>query len=83
MFQPGRVKDAFQVASTKSALTWKLTGNEVTASRDSKACGGSITVVKVLHPSDDPGRFHLEIDNVHRGRHRRLSVTAARPARSR
>ena len=63
MFQPGRVSDAFQVASTGRPLTWHLTGNEVTASKDSKpSCRGSITIVKVLHPSSDPGRFDLEID---------------------
>ena len=68
VFQPGRVTDAFQAASTGSALTWRLTGNRVTASRDSKpSCRGSITIVKVLHPSDDPGRFHLEIDGVTAG----------------
>jgi hypothetical protein len=64
VFQPGRVTDAFQVSSTGSPLTWKLTGNQVTATSDSKACQGSITVVKVLHPSDDPGRFNLKIDHV-------------------
>ena len=63
VFAPGRVEDAFQAASTGPALTWKLTGNRVTASKDSKpSCRGSITIVKVLHPSSDPGRFHLEID---------------------
>ena len=68
VFEPGRVKDAFQAASTGSALTWRLTGNRVTASRDSKpSCRGSITIVKVLHPSNDPGRFHLEIDGVTAG----------------
>jgi hypothetical protein len=64
VFQPGRVTDAFQVGSAGPPLTWKLTGNAVTAASDSKACGGSITVVKVLHPSDDPGRFNLKIDGV-------------------
>ena len=68
VFEPGRVKDVFQAASTGSALTWRLTGNRVTASRDSKpSCRGSITIVKVLHPSNDPGRFHLEIDGVTAG----------------
>ena len=32
VFEPGRVNDAFQAASTGSALTWRLTGNRVTAS---------------------------------------------------
>ncbi|HEX4525442.1 MAG TPA: hypothetical protein VH108_01720 [Gaiellaceae bacterium] len=67
VFQPGRVKDAFQVDSTGSALTWELTGNQVTAAGDSKPCQGSITIVKALHPSDDPGRFNLEIDGVTAG----------------
>ena len=68
VFQPGRVKDAFQAASTGPALTWKLTGNQVTASGDSKpSCRGSITIVKVLHPSSDPGRFHLKIDDATAG----------------
>ena len=33
VFEPGRVEDAFQAASTGPALTWRLTGNRVTASR--------------------------------------------------
>ncbi len=66
-FQPGRAQDAFQVEFDGSALTWKLTGNQVTASADSKSCAGegkgaSVTIVKVLNPTDDPGRFNLEID---------------------
>ncbi len=61
VFQPGRVTDAFQVTSDGAPLTWTLTGNQVTASSGSKACQGSITIVKVLHPSDDPGRFNLKI----------------------
>ena len=68
VFAAGPGEDAFQAASTGSALTWKLTGNRVTASSDSKpSCRGSITIVKVLHPSNDPGRFHLEIDGVTAG----------------
>lgn len=63
VFEPGRVSDAFQVTWTGRPLTWHLTGNEVTASKDSKpSCRGSITIVKVLHPSSDPGGFNLEID---------------------
>jgi uncharacterized repeat protein (TIGR01451 family) len=61
VFQPGRAKDAFQVGSDGAPLTWTLTGNQVTASADSEPCQGSVTIVKVLHPSDDPGRFNLEI----------------------
>jgi uncharacterized repeat protein (TIGR01451 family) len=65
VFQTGSVKDAFQVEFDGSALTWKLTGNQVTATGDSKPCEGqgSITINKVLRPSDDPGRFNLEIDS--------------------
>ncbi|HEU5211381.1 MAG TPA: DUF11 domain-containing protein [Gaiellaceae bacterium] len=63
VFEPGRVEDAFQVASTGPPVTWHLTGNQATATRDSKpSCRGSITIVKVLHPSSDPGRFNLEIN---------------------
>jgi Domain of unknown function DUF11 len=63
-FSPGRVRDAFQVESTGVDLTWKLTGNRATASRQSTECQASITIVKVLNPSRDPGRFALEIDGV-------------------
>jgi hypothetical protein len=63
-FAPGRVKDAFQVESEGGPLTWALTGNQVTASKDSRLCAGSLTVVKVLNPSDDAGRFNLEIGGV-------------------
>jgi hypothetical protein len=63
VFQPGRVSDAFQAASTSGApLTWTLTGNSVTASGDSTHCQGTITIVKVLNPSTDRGLFNLEID---------------------
>ena len=63
VFQPGRVSDAFQVASTGPPLTWQLTGNKVTASKDSKpSCQGSITIVKVLHRTTILRRFNLEID---------------------
>ena len=63
-FAPGRVRDAFQVESTGVDLTWRLTGNRATASRQSTQCQASITIVKVLNPSSDPGRFALEIDGV-------------------
>jgi hypothetical protein len=68
VFKPGRAKDVFQVESTDgSSLTWSLTGNQATATSDSKQCAGSIMVVKVLHPSDDSGRFALKIDGTIRG----------------
>jgi hypothetical protein len=63
-FAPGRVKDAFQVESNGGPLTWTLTGNHVMASKDSRLCAGSLTIVKVLNPSDDAGRFNLEIGGV-------------------
>jgi hypothetical protein len=67
-FRPGTVGDAFQVASTGGPLTWRLTDNEVTASKDSTpSCRGSITIVKVIHPASDGGRFHLEIDHANAG----------------
>jgi hypothetical protein len=66
-FQPGTVEDAFQVQSTGESLTWHLTGNQVTASGDSTHCQASITVVKQLNPSDDPGRFALQIDGTTAG----------------
>jgi uncharacterized repeat protein (TIGR01451 family) len=61
-FASGRVADAFQVPWSGSALTWRLTGNELTVSEGSRRCQGSITVVKRLVPADDPGRFNLKID---------------------
>jgi hypothetical protein len=68
VFKPGRAKDVFQAESTDgSSLTWSLTGNQAKASSDSKQCAGSITIVKVLHPSDDSGRFALKIDGTIRG----------------
>ena len=62
VFQPGRVTDIFQAASTGEPLTWRLTGNQATASSDSKPCEGTITIFKVLNPSTDSGRFNLKID---------------------
>ena len=61
-FAPGRVEDAFQVLSSGEDLTWHLTGNQATATADSTRCGGSITIMKILNPRSDPGRFNLEID---------------------
>ena len=67
LFQSGRVEDAFQVQSDGEPLTWHLTGNQVTATASSTRCGGSITIVKILNPRSDPGRFDLEIDGVTAG----------------
>jgi uncharacterized protein DUF11/prealbumin domain-containing protein len=61
-FDPGRHVDVFQVESSGGALTWTLTGTKATASHDSTSCQASITVVKKLNPSNDSGRFNLEID---------------------
>ena len=62
-FEPGRVEDAFQVRSGGAPLTWYLTGNQVTATASSNRCEGSITIMKILNPKNDPGRFNLEIDD--------------------
>ncbi len=62
VFGPGRVADAFQVTSDGGDLTWKLTGNRATASASSTHCQGSITIIKVLNPATDAGRFNLEVD---------------------
>ncbi len=61
-FAPGRLDDAFVVDSNGPDITWTLLGNDVTASADSTPCRASITVVKLLQPSDDDGRFALKID---------------------
>ena len=66
-FEPGRVEDAFQVPSRGEPLTWHLTGKTVTATANSNGCKGSITIIKVLNPKSDPGRFNLEIDGVTAG----------------
>ena len=60
--------DHVQVESQDGTpLTWTLTGIAATASLDSDSCGGSITIIKRLDPSDDPGRFFLEIDGAPAG----------------
>lgn len=61
-FQPGTVEDAFQVQSDGGDVTWHLTGYTATATTASAHCQGSITIVKVLNPNTDPGRFDLQID---------------------
>src|SRR5579871_1523075 len=61
-FEPGTVEDAFQVQSSGGDITWHLTGNTATAKATANSCQGSITVVKILNPSTDPGRFDLQID---------------------
>lgn len=61
-FQPGAVADAFQVESGGGSLTWTLTANHLTATSGAKRCQASVTIVKKLNPSDDDGRFALQID---------------------
>ena len=63
-FAAGRVEDAFQVEFDGSALTWSLTGNTETASSglDSGAPAARSRSRSALVPTDDPGRFALEID---------------------
>src|SRR5262249_25488179 len=60
-FEPGQVHDAVQATSSGEPITWSLAGNTATASSESKRCQGTITVVKILNPSSDQGRFNLEI----------------------
>ena len=62
-FLPGAHADVFQVGLQSGSLTWRLTGKQATATADSPRCQGSITIVKVLHPSSDDGRFTLELDD--------------------
>src|SRR4051812_42775259 len=59
-FEPGRHPDVFQVESGGPGLTWNLTGNRLSATQASERCQGSITLIKVLNPSGDSGRFNLE-----------------------
>ena len=66
-FRPGRVEDAFQAEFTGAALTWSLMGNQVSAANGSQRCQGSISIVKRVVPSDDPGLFGLKIDGEVRG----------------
>ena len=61
-FDPGTHDDVFQVQSDGPALTWHLTGHQVTATTASPHCQGSITILKILNPARDPGGFNLEID---------------------
>ena len=59
---PARMPTCSRSARRAGSLTWRLTGNQATATPDSPRCQGSITIVKVLNPSSDDGRFTLELD---------------------
>ena len=64
MFQPGRVTDAFQVEFDGACVDMEADRQpgdglgRLHAMRGS----GAITIIKVLRPSTDHGRFNLEID---------------------
>ena len=60
-FQPGSHPDAVKAPFTESSITWHLTGKTASAGQGSTPCEASITVVKRLVPSTDPGKFNLEI----------------------
>jgi uncharacterized repeat protein (TIGR01451 family) len=61
-FDPGRVIDALQVDFPGDELTWTLGRRRATASASSPVCPASLRIDKTLEPSDDPGRWDLEID---------------------
>jgi uncharacterized repeat protein (TIGR01451 family) len=66
-FDPGRVIDAFQADFTGDALTWTLGTRRASASDSSRICPASLRIDKTLEPSDDPGRWDLEIDGTAAG----------------
>jgi len=61
-FAPGRHDDVVKAGFTGGSITWHLTGNTAEASESSTRCKATITVVKRLVPSTDPGTFDLKID---------------------
>ena len=61
-FQPGLHGDAVKAPFTEDSITWNLTGKTESAGGGSPRCKATITVVKRLVPSTDPGTFDLEID---------------------
>ena len=61
-FQPGLHADAVKAPFTEDSITWNLTGKTESAGGGSPRCKATITVVKRLVPSTDPGTFDLEID---------------------
>lgn len=63
-FEPGRHESVFGAAFTGGSIMWHLTGNAVSVDEGSTRCQGTITVIKHLVPSTDPGRFDLKIDGV-------------------
>jgi len=60
-FLPGESDDVVQVDFT-GTLTWHLKSKSATASSSSPKCEASLRVDKSLTPSDDPGRFDLQIN---------------------
>ena len=60
-FDPGTHNDVVPVPFSGS-LQWRLSINSVTASADSRRCGGSIRIDKALDPTTDPGLFDLLLD---------------------
>ena len=61
-FVPGRVIDAFQVDFAEGTHTWTLGSRRVAASAASTPCAATIRIDKALEPTNDLGRFNLEID---------------------
>lgn len=62
-FDPGRVIDAFQVDfAGNGELTWTVGTRRVIASGSSPVCNATLRIDKTLEPSDDAGRWDLEID---------------------
>ena len=61
-FVRGRVIDAFQVDFAAGTHTWTLGSRRVAASAASPPCAATIRIDKALEPTNDLGRFNLEID---------------------
>ena len=61
-FVRGRVIDAFQVDFAAGTHTWTLGSRRVAASVASPPCAATIRIDKALEPTNDLGRFNLEID---------------------
>ncbi len=61
-FFPGLWVDVLQVDFEAESLTWAVDGRTAVARATSPRCPGTLRVDKALLPSDDPGRFNLEID---------------------
>jgi uncharacterized repeat protein (TIGR01451 family) len=61
-FEPGTHNDV-PVQPFAGTLEWRLAGNSVIASAESRRCQASIRIDKVLTPTTDPGKFDLLLDN--------------------